>query len=118
MLLTLLKGKIHRATVTEADIDYEGSISIDRELIEAAGFLPFEQVDIYNITNGNRFTTYVIEAPAGSGQIQINGAAARLVAPGDLTIICAYVQMTEEEAKNHTPTVVMVDAINKVKKHG
>lgn len=115
MFLTLLKAKIHRATVTQADIDYEGSISIDAALIKAAGFLLHEQVDIYNITNGKRFTTYVIEAPADSGVIQINGAAAHLVTPGDLVIICAYAHMDKEEALQHTPTVVLVNEQNKIK---
>ncbi len=115
MFLTLLKAKIHRATVTQADLDYEGSISIDAALIKAAGFLLHEQVDIYNISNGKRFTTYVIEAPEHSGMIQINGAAAHLVSPGDLVIICAYAHMSQEEAAIHRPTVVLVDEKNHVK---
>lgn len=90
MQVTLMKGKIHRAHVTEADLHYEGSISIDRDLIEAAGLLINERVDIYNIDNGARFSTYVIEAPAGSGTIGLNGAAARQVMVGDKVIIVAY----------------------------
>lgn len=115
MFLTLLKAKIHRATVTQADINYEGSISIDKSLIKAAGFFLHEQVDIYNITNGKRFTTYVIEAEEHSGIIQINGAAAHLVTPGDLVIICAYAHMDKEEAATHHPVVVLVDEQNRIK---
>lgn len=112
MQLTVLKAKIHRATITKADIAYEGSISIDKNLLETSGILPFEQVDVYNITNGARFTTYAIEAPEKSGQICVNGAAARLVGVGDLIIICAYGICAEEEAKKHKPRVVLVDANN------
>ena len=114
MLVTLMKGKIHRARVTGADLHYEGSISIDRDLIAAAGFFLNERVDIYNINNGARFSTYVIPAPEGSGEIGLNGAAARLVMPGDLVIIVAYAQMSEAEARTFTPRVVLVDADNRV----
>jgi len=114
MLVTLMKGKIHRARVTGADLHYEGSISIDRDLIAAAGFLLNERVDIYNIDNGARFSTYVIPAPEGSGEIGLNGAAARLVMPGDLVIIVAYAQMSEAEARIFAPRVVLVDAQNRV----
>jgi aspartate 1-decarboxylase len=113
MLLTLMKGKIHRARVTGADLHYEGSISIDRALIAAAGFVVNERVDIYNINNGERFSTYVIPAPEGSGEIGLNGAAARLVMAGDLVIIVAYAQMSEAEAAAFTPRVVLVDADNR-----
>lgn len=113
MLVTLMKGKIHRACVTGADLHYEGSISIDRALIAAAGFLVNERVDIYNINNGERFSTYVIPAPEGSGEIGLNGAAARLVMPGDLVIIVAYAQMSEAEARTFTPRVVLVDESNR-----
>jgi aspartate 1-decarboxylase len=113
MLLTLMKGKIHRAVVTEADLHYEGSISIDRSLAQAAGFLLNERVDIYNIDTGARFSTYVIDAPAGSGMIGLNGAAARLAMPGDKVIIVAYAQMDEAEARIHQPRVVLVDTANK-----
>lgn len=109
-----MKGKIHRARVTGADLHYEGSISIDRDLIAAAGFLLNERVDIYNIDNGARFSTYVIPAPEGSGEIGLNGAAARLVMPGDLVIIVAYAQMSEAEARTFAPRVVLVDAQNRV----
>lgn len=115
MLLTLLKAKIHRATVTQCDLDYEGSISIDAALMEAAGIVPHEQVDVLDITNGARLTTYAIEAPAGSGIIGMNGAAARLVATGDLVIIVAYAQMEPAEARTHAPTVVTVDSKNRVR---
>lgn len=115
MQLTLLKSKIHRATVTLADLHYEGSISIDRDLIDAAGFLINERVEIYNINNGNRFATYVIEGARGSGEIGLNGAAARLVMPGDHVIICAYAIMSEDEARGYKPTVVLVDDLNRPK---
>ena len=116
MLLTLLKAKLHRATVTRADLDYEGSISIDRELMDAAGILPHEQVDVLDITNGQRFTTYAIEAPAGSKTIGVNGAAARLVQPNDKVIVVAYCQMPAEEARNYAPTVVLLGDDNDVKR--
>lgn len=109
---TFLRSKIHRATVTSADRDYEGSISIDRVLCRAAGLLEFEQVDIYDITNGARFTTYVIYGQPG--QIQINGAAALLCNPGDLVIIAAYCHLREDEILGHRATVVQVDAQNRV----
>lgn len=109
----MMKGKIHRATVTDADLGYEGSISLDPKLIKAAGFLIHEQVDIYNVNNGARFTTYVIEGKAG--QVCLNGAAARHVQRGDLVIVVAYAQMTPEEAKKLVPGVVFVDAKNRIK---
>jgi aspartate 1-decarboxylase len=113
MQLTLLKGKIHRAAVTQCDLHYEGSISVDSALLERAGILPHEQVDVLNITTGARFTTYAIAAAAGSGTIGINGAAARLAQIGDLVIIIAYARMDEAEAKAFTPRVVTVDAQNR-----
>ena len=113
MQLTLLKGKIHRATITQCDLNYEGSISVDSALMERAGILPHEQVDVLNINNGERFTTYAIPAPAGSGMIGINGAAARLAQKGDLVIIVAYARMEEAEAKSFQPRVLLVDANNK-----
>ncbi len=117
MMLTLLKAKIHRATVTEADLHYEGSITIDPLLLEASGILPYEQVDVLNITNGKRFTTYAIKADKrGKGDIKVNGAAARLVQQGDLVIICAFASMDKAEAKRHKPAIVFVDKHNKVKK--
>jgi len=109
-----MKAKLHRATVTQADMDYEGSIAIDRELLDASGILPHEQVDVLNINNGARFTTYAIEAPRGSKMIGINGAAARLVQRDDQVIIIAYCQMPAEEARNYNPTVVLLDDDNNV----
>ena len=113
MELTLLKGKIHRAVVTQCDLHYEGSISVDSALLERAGILPHEQVDVLNINNGERFTTYAIPAPAGSGMIGINGAAARLAQKGDLVIIIAYARMEEAAAKSWQPRVVLVDGNNR-----
>ncbi len=113
MTLTLLKSKIHRATVTEADLNYEGSISICPELIKAANLIPFEKVDIYNCNNGERFHTYVIKGKPG--QIGLNGAAARKVMPGDLIIIVCYAAMSESEAKVFKPKVVFVNQDNSIK---
>lgn len=118
MILTMLKSKIHRATTTGCNLSYEGSITIDPILIEAANMLPYEQVDVLNITNGARFTTYIIQSKKpGGGEVTINGAAARLVQPGDLVIVCAYAQMSEEEAKKYEPKVVLVDEKNRIKKY-
>jgi aspartate 1-decarboxylase len=114
VLLTLLKAKLHRATVTGADLDYEGSIAIDRDLLDAAGLLPHEQVDVFNINTGGRFTTYAIEAARGSRAICVNGAAARLVQPGDKVIVVAYCQLPAEEARNYHPTVVVLGEGNAV----
>lgn len=114
MQITLMKGKIHRASVTEADLHYEGSISIDRLLLDAAGFLINERVEIFNIDTGARFATYVIEAPRGSGMIGLNGAAARLAMPGDKVIIVAYASFDEAEAKTFRPRVVRVDRENRI----
>jgi aspartate 1-decarboxylase len=111
-MLTMMKSKIHRATVTEADLNYEGSISIDPTLIKKAHFLVNEQVDVLNCNNGARFTTYVIEGK--KGEICLNGAAARHVQKGDVVIIVAYCSMEEKEAKKHKPEVVFVDSKNKV----
>jgi aspartate 1-decarboxylase len=115
MLVTLMKGKIHRAVVTGSDLNYEGSIGIDRALMDAAGFLRNERVEIYNVASGARFATYVIEEPSQSGAITLNGAAARLVQKGDPVIICAYAQMDEAEALAFRPRVVLVDENNRVK---
>jgi aspartate 1-decarboxylase len=114
VLRHFLLGKIHRATVTRADIDYVGSITIDEALIEAAGFLENEKIDIYDVTNGARLSTYVIPGRRGSGEIGINGAAAHLVRPGDLVIIANYGWMTAQEAEMNRPRVVHVDAGNRV----
>jgi aspartate 1-decarboxylase len=114
MLLTLLKSKLHRATVTGTDLDYEGSIAIDRDLLDLSGMLPHEQVDVLNISTGGRFTTYAIEAPRGSRDVAVNGAAARLVQKGDKVIIVAYCQIPREEARNYHPTVVLLGEGNEV----
>lgn len=111
MYRTLLKSKIHRATVTGADLNYEGSIAIDTALCRAANLVEFEKVDIYNINNGARFSTYVI--PGAPGEISLNGAAARMVQPGDRLIIASYVQLSEEELRQFKPTVVLVDDNNR-----
>ena len=109
----MMKSKIHRATVTQCDLNYEGSISVDAGLLERSGILPHEQVDVLNINNGMRFTTYAIPAPAGSGTIGVNGAAARLAQKGDLVIIVAYARMEEAEAKSYSPRVLLVDGNNR-----
>lgn len=111
---TMLKSKIHRATVTDANIDYEGSITIDTRLMEAADILPYEQVHVLNINNGARFTTYAIEGEAGSGEICLNGAAARLAVKGDLVIILTYTQVKEEDVRHFQPKVVHVDKNNAI----
>lgn len=112
MILTLLKSKIHRATVTQAELDYVGSITIDKKLMDTAGILEFEQVHIADIDNGNRLVTYAIAGKAGSGTICINGAGAKLVNCGDKVIIMSYCQLTDNEAKDYIPTVVFVDSNN------
>ena len=114
MLRTMLKSKIHRATVTQADLHYVGSVTVDADLLEAADLLPGEQVDIVDITNGARLTTYTIEGPRGSGVIGINGAAAHLVHPGDLVILISYVQVDDAEARALRPRIVHVDAANRI----
>lgn len=113
MIRTMLKSKIHRATVTESNLHYEGSMTIDRELMEAADILPYEQIQVYNIANGERFSTYAIEGPAGSGVICLNGAAARKGLAGDLVIIATYADYNEQELKQYQPKVVHVDAQNR-----
>ncbi|MDF1768191.1 aspartate 1-decarboxylase [Maricaulis sp.] len=114
MRLTMMKCKLHRAVVTQADLHYEGSISIDRDYLDAAGILPYEQVDVLNINNGERFTTYAIEAPRGSRTFGINGAAARLAQVGDRIIVVAYAGMEAAEAEQFDPVVVLLDEHNKV----
>lgn len=109
----MLKSKIHRATVTRADLHYVGSVTIDADLMAAADLLPGEQVDIADITNGARLTTYAIEGPAGSGTVGINGAAAHLVQPGDLVILMSYAAMDDAQARRHRPRVVHVDGRNR-----
>ena len=124
MTLTMLKGKIHRAVVKQADLNYVGSITIDSNLLEAAGILEYEMVQIVDVENGNRFETYTIAGEKGSGMICLNGAAARQVAVGDHVIIMCYAQMSEQEAKEHKPYVVFTDednhiaSISRYEKHG
>ena len=113
MMRTMLKSKIHRATVTEANVEYEGSITIDPDLIEAADLLPYEQVDVLDITNGARLSTYVIEGERGSGEICINGAAAHRIKPGDTVIIASYVQVEDHEARGWDARRVFVDRTNR-----
>jgi aspartate 1-decarboxylase len=115
MFLQLLKAKIHRATVTRSDLHYEGSIAIDELLMEAAGIVPFEAVHIWNVTNGERLQTYALPSPKGSGEICLNGAAARRAEVGDLVIIAAFGMYTDsEDATQHAPRIVFVDAENRL----
>jgi aspartate 1-decarboxylase len=111
---TMLKGKIHRATVTGADINYEGSVTLDPVLMEAADILPYEQVQVLDINNGSRLTTYAIEGRRGHGDVIINGAAARLVSEGDIVIVLTYTDVAEESARSHRPTLVYVDGGNRI----
>ncbi len=112
----MLKSKLHRATVTDAQLHYEGSITIDEDLMDAADILPYEQVDIYNVTNGERFSTYVIKGKRGSGVICLNGAAARKAHKGDLVIIADYVMVDGEEAKNWTVKCFLLDENNRIRR--
>lgn len=116
MILNMLKAKLHGATLTMTDLHYEGSIAIDADLLDAAGILPFEHVDIWNVTNGNRLATYAIEGERGSGQIMLNGAAARLAHAGDKVIIAAFGQIEAADAKDHKPTVVLMNDDNTIQK--
>lgn len=113
---TLLKSKIHRVTVTEADVDYEGSITIDRNLMDAADLTAYERVDIFNVTNGHRFFTYVIEGKRGSSVICVNGAAAHLASKGDSLIIASFASYGEQESVQHQPKLVYVDGRNRIKR--
>ncbi|MEY4933396.1 MAG: hypothetical protein RLZZ403_1716 [Pseudomonadota bacterium] len=112
---TLLQAKLHRVKVTEADLDYEGSCGIDEALLDASGLREFQYIELYNINNGERFSTYIIKAPRGSGTISLNGAAARKAMVGDLLIICAYSGYSEAEADRHQPIVVLVDENNRAR---
>ncbi len=114
MRRTLFKSKIHRAVLTGAHLEYEGSIGVDRDLMDAADLLPYEKVQVLNLSNGSRLETYVIEAPRGSGEIQLNGPAARLGQAGDQVIIVSYAEYSEEEVASHVPTVVRVDERNRL----
>lgn len=113
MLRTMLQAKLHRVRVTQADLDYEGSCGIDELLLDASGLREYQYIEIYNISNGERFTTYIIKAPRGSGEISLNGAAARKAMVGDLLIICAYSQYDEQELANYAPVVVIADERNR-----
>ena len=115
MQRTMLKSKIHRATVTDANLEYEGSIALDEGLMETAGILPFEKVSVYNITNGNRFETYAILGARGSGTISVNGAAAHLASAGDIIIVASYCVLEDSQARAHAPVLVYVDAQNNIK---
>ena len=111
----MLKSKIHRATITSADLHYEGSIAIDPALMEKANLVPFEKVEISNINNGNRFDTYVIEGKRNSGEISLNGAAARMGEVGDLIIIFSYTRISDDQISQHKPVILLVDENNKIK---
>ena len=116
MVRKLLRGKIHRATVTGADLHYEGSIAVDIDLLDAAGIAPFESVHVWNVTNGERFETYAIDSASGSGEILVNGAAARRAQPGDQVIVAAFGWLSDEEVSGHKPKVVLVDEHNRVRR--
>lgn len=113
MRLNVFKSKIHRATVTHADLEYEGSVTVDSDLLDAAEILPYEAVHIWNVTRGSRLMTYALPGPRGSGAICVNGAAAHLNKPGDLVILATFAEMTREEAREYRPVVVRVDAQNR-----
>ena len=115
MLRVMLKSKIHRATVTEANLAYEGSLTIDQDLMRAADILPYEMVHVFNISNGERFQTYAMEGEAGSGVMCLNGAAARKGHAGDLIIVTTFATYTADELKQHVPKIVLVDALNRIK---
>lgn len=115
MILSMLKAKLHGATVTQCDLHYEGSVSIDQDLLDASGILPHEKVDIWNVTNGARIQTYALEAPRGSRTIGVNGAAARHFAVGDTVIIAAFCGVEAEKARQHAPTVVLLGEGNEIK---
>lgn len=115
---TMLKSKIHRARVTEADLHYDGSLTLDRDLMDAAGLLPYEHIHVLDINNGSRLETYVIEGSRGTGEVCINGAAARLVSPGDLVIVLSYAGVEEAELARHEPKLVYVDEQNRITRVG
>jgi aspartate 1-decarboxylase len=116
MRLTMLKGKIHRATVTEANVDYEGSLTVDATLLEASGILPHELIHVWDVTRGTRLVTYAMRGEPDSGVICVNGAGAHLVKPGDLVIVAAFADMDEAEARRHKPVVIHVDEKNRIRR--
>src|SRR4051794_25734051 len=116
MRRSMFKSKIHRATVTGADLDYEGSLTVDADLLAAADILPFEEVHVWDVTRGTRLTTYAIAGPPGSGVVCVNGAAAHLVKPGDVVIVATFTEMDDAAARSHKPLVVLVDEHNRVKR--
>jgi aspartate 1-decarboxylase len=116
MQRTMMKSKIHRATVTAADLDYEGSLTIDADLLDAADILPNEQIHVWDVTNGTRLVTYALRGEPGSGAVQVNGAGAHLVRPGDIIIIAAYGSFDEDDLRGYEPLVVLVDSKNRVKR--
>jgi aspartate 1-decarboxylase len=115
MARIMFKSKIHRATVTEANLDYEGSLTVDEDLLDAAEILPYEQIHVWDVTNGTRLMTYALPGERGSGKICVNGAGAHLVKPGDLVIVATFATMTTKRARKHEPTVVLVDERNRIK---
>ena len=116
MRRSMMKSKLHRATVTGAELDYEGSLTIDANLLEAADILPFEEIHVWNVTRGSRLTTYAITGEPGSGVICVNGEGAHLVKPGDIIIIATYTTLEDREARTHQPRVVLLDEQNRIKK--
>ena len=114
MTREMLRAKVHRITVTECDVAYEGSLTLDRDLMDACGMVPFERIDVYDVDNSSRFSTYLIEGARGSGACCVNGAAARLVEVGHKVIIAAYATVTDAEVKTHVPTIVLVDDANRM----
>jgi aspartate 1-decarboxylase len=115
---TMMKSKIHRATVTETNLDYEGSLTVDKDLLEAADILPNEQIHVWDVTNGARLVTYALAGARGSGTVCVNGAGAHLVKPGDVVIIATYAEMRNRQARKHEPIVVFVDAKNRARENG
>ena len=116
MLRSILKSKIHRATVTQADLHYEGSLTVDATLLEAADILPFEEIHVWDVTNGARLVTYAMAGPPGSGIICVNGAGARLINPGDLIIVASFAQLADAEARGYRPKIIIVDEKNRARK--
>ena len=114
MTREMLRAKVHRITVTECDVAYEGSLTMDRDVMDACGMVPFEKIDVYDVDNGNRFTTYLIEGPRGAGDCCVNGAAARLVERGHKVIVASYAAVPEEDVAGHVPRIVLVNDRNQI----